>query len=474
MPHRSLWSWLLFAWLAFAPLANACPPEFEDRVSAYERVKAAPTIVWAKALSAIPGRSGSDEVESVVSFEVREVLRGRFVLTSFRAAGTFVDADAMDHPMVGRYHRGSSYLFFLTSPAEEGLVSLPYSFNAPASAEAATETSALLTGARHYARVAALNDAAKERTALLALQAHAKATPERYPAALADDIAAHFQAPSPYKTYAELLALYRQPSADDTQKAYALWAMASAPKPEARNLFEQLVRSGGWREHASATAEFITLTRDGALMSRLLAELPSIHNDYLRSRVLGAAIAVAGKGDQPAMLRALREARPQDQRWMAPWFVQHPTPAATALLKRNLRPPYEEQYEFAFDLASLGDRDVLAWAQRRASTRHEGAWMGRYAIARSPLPQADTLAHQIIRGGNADDLAELIQGYEHAHHAQVWARLGDVVALPQRAPEVERWVKTVLKRRAEAGEPQAVELLRVLDTPPPLTAQLKI
>ena len=71
----------------------------------------------------------------------------------------------------------------------------------------------------------------------------------RYPKPLVSDIEQHFASPSPFKTFAELLALYEGRGVDKDTKAAALQAMAAAPKPEARYLFERAIRSGEWRSN---------------------------------------------------------------------------------------------------------------------------------------------------------------------------------------------------------------------------------
>jgi hypothetical protein len=468
------------ALLAAASLSQGCSlhPGYLAP-SNYDLVKSTPTIVLAKAVAADPGdRAKPWERPPTVSFDVVAVVKGA---RPDKAVAVFGDATRYDGPSdpnsfaetrpgSGRgacnahdYRIGTTYLLFLGGSPDgpHGMVGGPPYTRIN---EEASEGSPWLAAVRHYVRIAALNNAAAERKALLALQAQAKAQAgdPRYPPALDADIENHFQAPNPRMSYAELLAIYNRANRDADMRAAALWAMTHPPKPEARTLFASLVRSGGWRSQAQPTVEFVSRTRDHDLAARLLLELPSAADADLRRSILFAATQAAGVSELPNMLRAARSANKEELRDLAPWFVKHPSAAGTALLRRALTEPYEKDRKLAFALASLGDTDVLAWGQRRADVKHKDRWMGFHVFALSPLPLADELARRTIHQGDAEDIGSLVDGYEESTNPHLWDRLADVISLTPRPEPVNIALRRILRTRADAGDARAAALLKTM------------
>lgn len=474
MLHRSLRQWLLLiAWPVLAASAAACslragylPP------TNYELVRMAPAIVLAKAVASHAGNRTPQD-PAMVSFEVQAVVKGSPPAQTFKLEGITDDYDgpsdehafAEVRPGAGRgacnaydYRLGTSYLLFLGmgSGANDILGSPPYTrIN-----EKAHRDSPWLVAVRHYARIAALNDPAAERRELKVLLQKAKASPRdpRYPKPLRSDIEQHFARPSPYKTFPELLALHDGRGMDKETKVAALWAMASAPTPEAHDLFERKVRSGEWRADPGVVSEFIVNTKDSQLASLLLAALPGSRDENARSHLLRAAIAAAPGSETPQMLQALRAATPQETRQLARWFARFPSAEATRLLKRRLQSDYGEDHALAFIVAGLGDADVLAWGARLIASRTEDAWMGAYVIAHSPLPLADALARRTIRNGDEESVTALVQGYKDSTNPNLWDRLADIAAMRPRPANVDAWLKTVLKARSQEGDARAAAL----------------
>ncbi len=485
--HRFICLSIACALLAGAAAATACTlADGYLRPSNYELVRQTPRIVWARAVSS----SRSEEPKpgepiGTVNFEVLEVLKGTYPEKTLTADGDGVSYDGpgdlnsfdMARPGAQRgacnaydYKIGTNYLLFLgNEPGDTtGMVGGP-----PFSRvnEEAAEGSAWLATVRHYVRISLLEDGAAQRSALLELQVQVKlhSGDPRYPLLLESDIARHFRTPSAHMSYEELLALYRQPPPYRWFRSGVLWAMAKGPKPEARPLFASMVQSGRWRTEAGAVTEFITRTQDRRLAAQLLAQLPATHDRWLRGSILTTAARVANASEQPRMLQALRSANAGERRVLAPWFVRYPSEAGTALLKRAVGSRYTQDTDLSLALASLGDADVLAWARQQMAIhpQPEHGWMAFYVIARSPLPQADELARQTIRQGDGEDpLMNLVQAYQDSNNPNRWARLADIVALRERGPKVNEWLQNVLKQQAEAGEPQAAELLRQLAAQP--------
>jgi hypothetical protein len=478
MLHRPLRQWLLFfAWPALAASAAACslqagylPP------TNYELVRMAPAIVLAKAVASHSGNRTPQD-PPMVSFEVQEVVKGRPPAQTFKLEGITDDyggpsdehSFAEVRPGAGRgacnaydYRLGTSYLLFLGmgSSANDILGSPSYTrIN-----EEAHRDSSWLMAVRHYARIAALNDPAAERRELSALLQQARTSPRdpRYPKPLRSDIEQHFATPSPYKTFLELLALHEGRGMDWETKADALWAMAAAPTPEAHDLFERRIRSGEWRADPHVASEFIVNTKDSQLASLLLAKLPGSRDENARSLILRAAITAAPASETPWMLRALSTATPDETRQLARWFARFPSAEATKLLKRRLKFDYGEDYSLAFIVAGFGDTDVLAWGARLIASRSKDAWMGTHVIAHSPLPLADVLARRTIRDGDEERVTMLVQGYKDSTNPNLWDRLADIAAMRPRPPNVDAWLKTVLKERSQEGDARAAELLRAV------------
>ncbi|MFG6431857.1 hypothetical protein [Roseateles sp. LYH14W] len=445
-----------------------------------------PTIVLAKAVAAHAG-NGTPNDPPMVSFTVQDVVKGTPPSSTFKLEGV---TDVYDGPSSESsfdevrpgaqrgacnaydYRLGTTYLLFLglgVKPTDI-LGSPPYTrIN-----EEARQDSPWLAAVRHYARVATLKNPVAERRELQALELKAKTAPRdpRYPKQMVSDIKQHFASPSRLKTFAELLALYEGQGVHKDIKSGALLAMATAPKPEARYLFDRAIRSGDWHAHPHVTGKFVENTRDGELASLMLAELPGTSDEQLHETIVRTAIIAAPRHEAPRMLQALRAAPPEETRQLARWFARFPSPEATQILKSRLKVDYAQDWELAFIVAGLGDSDVLAWGQRLTALRSNDAWMGYYVVARSPLPAADALARRAIRRADEESLMALVQGYKDSTNPNLWDRLADVAAMRQRPPKVDAWLKTVLKQRAEARDARSAALLQSLGSPAATPANL--
>jgi len=77
---------------------------------------------------------------------------------------------------------------------------------------------------------------------------------------------------------------------------------------------------------------------------------------------------------------------------------------------------------------------------------HDHRWVALYAIARSPLPEADTLAGAILQRGGPD-LVVLIQGYGEARHPRAERRLAELGRRTDLSAEAKQWLDRALDER---------------------------
>jgi hypothetical protein len=196
------------------------------------------------------------------------------------------------------------------------------------------------------------------------------------------------------------------------------------------------------------------------LVKTLAASFPTIKKEN-RWPILWALVETAGDAEAGSMLAALRSANQAEAAKLATWFVLHPSDEATEVIRGLLNGKYQEHWELAFGLASLGDLDVLEWARGIIGSSDKDRWMGLYVVARSPLPEADELAQAIIRTGKPESLSPLVQGYEESFNPNRWDRLSDIVHLKKKDPKVEEWLWRVLGDMARKGDDRAAEMLEL-------------
>jgi hypothetical protein len=239
-------------------LSSSIPPP-----SDYETVDGATRIVLVRAVEA--------EEEKQVRFEVEEVLKGEADKTlrlraNFRPA---VEAGARDPWCIleGCYRKDALYLLPLGQSEEDDswiILGLPQELEPD---DPWIETARLFVG------ISALDDAEKEREALLRLRKAAAEDGEgRYPAGLARRIDRHFALPSPKKTFSELEDLYYAAEMD-FERLEVLWAMVGGQHPETPSFFRGMLFAGEpdrllipvmalfreYREHLPRTADLARL-----------------------------------------------------------------------------------------------------------------------------------------------------------------------------------------------------------------------
>jgi hypothetical protein len=149
---------------------------------------------------------------------------------------------------------------------------------------------------------------------------------------------------------------------------------------------------------------------------------------------------------QAQMERVLASADDEEAGRLAAWFVAHASAAARRDIERRVGGRYADRYEMALGLAGMGDPAVIAWAKKQLPAKDDHRWIALYAIARSPLPEADKLAGAIIQRGG-EDLVVLIQGYGEARHPAADRRLAELGKRTDLSAEAAKWLARALDER---------------------------
>jgi hypothetical protein len=217
------------------------------RPTNYELVKEAEAIVLANAVTFEKrGETSRGKAFGVFRFKVLEHLKGdcrdEFIsvegdenVRSWGDANDFSFTKGDHGPCNPTdYKLKGTYLLFLHKWKESWVVGGPPFTRVNVLVEV---TNAPWTQAvRHYARIARLNDYDKEKAALRELRSRAVANDAGCPKALAGDIDAHFEKPTPAKSFSDLKTLYERTN-DPQMREYVLWACSRGKKDEAKNSF---------------------------------------------------------------------------------------------------------------------------------------------------------------------------------------------------------------------------------------------
>ncbi len=453
----SLASLVAIAALSAPSPATACSvtPTFVPSTNV-ELVASAETIVVARAVAATSGG---------VSFEVLSVVKGPGLAagaklelegdTTYRGPSTPNDfSRARPGAYAGGciaydYKVGSSFLLFLRNL--DGAWRVGGEPFARVNEEVDPRGDAWLTAVREYARITALPapaDRVKELHALASRVSKPKATPAER--ALADDLAAHFAAATPNKSFAELKPLFDATPGDSR----ILVAIGVGADPAARTFMGELVdRIVGAKkidgEAVQALSSYYAKVADPAAMAKLAAlyiALGPKHQDE-RWPLMWLLIRHADGSLLPAMEQALAGANEEEAGRLGGYFARHPSETARKELRRRVGTAFESKTDLTFGLAGAGDPSVIKWAQAKlAGPRDDNSWVALYAIARSPLPEADAMARRVIIAGGPD-LVALVQGYGEAVHPQVDARLADIER-GKPTGEIAKWLERTRYERA--------------------------
>ncbi len=453
-----------FALFAFAVDCFAC--SYADGAlfpSDYDHIKAAAVIVLAEPSS----RSGSR-----VDFRIKEVLKGDFKDVDFSASEVNTSCTSIRFsvewvnlpPLLAAkvQKREPKYLLFLEKTADNLMLSIEATeaMNYPIWD---AQSSDPLLAVRHLIRVSLKNDYEAEKRGLKELRrlANSDRQSDKYPKTLVKLIDDHLNRPSPEKSFQDLIEIYRR--SKDKARRDVLWALGKGGHSEAAKFFTKLLDSPIPPNYVGPISQYITTTRDEALLQRLGRNY-SILDKTSRWPLMWALIKTADERHMPLMLAALKSADKEEAGKLAEWFVRFPNEEATEIVKTLVAGAYEENWELTFELAGMGDVGSLSWAREFMNKDDKDRWMAFYTIAYSPLDEADRLAKEIIEGNYVKGLISLIQGYGESHNPNRYDRLLDIIKLPNKDTEVDYWLSRTLDTMSENGDARAPELKKLLSS----------
>jgi hypothetical protein len=422
-----------------------------------ELVATTPAIVVAKATRAVQGR---DLDEHAIELTITRVIKGPLkIRTTVRVRGSTMKYRGASKPddfsrarpgaytgscTAWDYKLGKHYLLFLEQyRGRWNTRGTPFT---RVNEEVAPKGDAWTAVVTEYARITALPDPAARRKALDALAA-------RGGKAVAADVQHHLAAATPYKSFAELDAMYRAAATPQERNRIAL-AIGVGGDRAARAFMKDLVAS--LRAGTATIDRHIALDAIGAYYLKVsdppvLGQIAELYvalgtaAKQARWDVMWLLIKRADASHQNVMERALAGADDEEAGRLVAWFVTSPSENARKEVRRRLGRDYSGKYELTLGLAGMGDKDVLAWAKQELA-KPAAEWVALYAIAMSPLPEADALVPAIIaRGGT--NLVTLIQGYEKAHHPRAEVRLREL-AQRKLEPEAQKWLARTREARA--------------------------
>jgi hypothetical protein len=484
MNARVLMIWMWAGWMSVASAFGCSVMIGYIRPTNYEMVREAQTIVLAKAISFKVAREGNGVRHGEFTFKILETIKGHVDREQFTCGGNTASSSWGD-PNDFDYHKGDqgpcnavnyqvggTYVMLLARSDEGWIVTGPAfsRINVQVAGTDAPWTQAV----RRYVEVSKLQNYDLEKQALKQLQRRAANREPGCPRALKTDIDRHFAKPTEAKSFEDLRRLFYS-TKSEIDRARVLWAISNGKKREACDFVEQISRTAGWNTYnlgLPACIKALELKRCRGLVARWWFNLPP---EFERGMIFDTLRKICGPEDTPLMLRVLQAATAEEADEMSGWFVENPTPLGTEALRKRAGKDYSKGHRGPLSLAALGDRGVLAWALDtiRAAGKDDSPEYGILAI--SPLPEADAVASEIIRGGDSPALVNLVQGYGEdpmflerpmTTNPHRWDRLREVMALEPQSGRLRYWLRSTLWELAELGHNPAKELLQKL--PPPL------
>lgn len=408
---------------------------------------------------------------NLVDFHIREVLKGEFAAKEYTASEVNTSCTVIRFPVNRETHlppllaeklpkKVPKYLLFLERAKGNWRLSLgaTEAMNLPIWDDQTLDT---LIAVKHLIRVSNKNDYEAEKRELkqLARFANQGRQPQKYPKLLGEMIVGHLSTPTPNKTFKDLVEIFRK-SESEVQRD-VLWAFAWGGHKEAAEFFENLIDSPIPLNYIGPLSQYITTTRNEALLIRLGRNYPSLDSSS-RWPLMWALIKTADERHAGLMMAALRSANKEEAGRLAEWFVRFPNAEATEIVRLLVAGEYRENWELTFGLAGMGDPATISWAKEFMKTDDEKRWVAFYTIAHSPLVEADILARGVIEGSDIEGVISLIQGYEESRNPNKYDRLLDIIRLPQKDPKVDHWLKRTLLMMSDDGDLRASEMLRLL------------
>lgn len=354
------------------------------------------------------------------------------------------------------YKVGSLFLLFLNRRSDVWSVSGPPFTRA--NEEVSGADAPWVKAVVHYVRIAAL-EAERQKEALRVLSATAADTKSAdHVPGLAADIDRHFKSPHETKSFDDLKELHDK-AGDDRERSRVLWAFVNGRHPAATPFMRNLVRTGAWKRFAGPVTQYVAAVKDPTAVPAFTAALRADPGLKPRWSVLQAIGAAADDSHGADLLALLKTVTDEEAKLLLKYFIHHPRAEARAEIARRIGKEYAEKTDLTFALAALGDRDVVTWALESAKTPGEQRWVAHYALAISPLPEADRAAEEILKGSDPKAVETLVQGYGQSRSPHRVHRLLDAIELHK---ELRGWALRALGELSEAGDSEAAEALKRL------------
>jgi hypothetical protein len=449
---------------ACSPAPGYLPP------TNYELAATTKRIVIAKAVDAI---SGKDPGDSEIELEITSVLKGiGKVGERIRVRGytlRYLGASAKDSFARARkgayagsctaydYKIGKHYLLFLGE--YDGKWDTRGDPFTRVNEEVEPKNDPWTIAVKKYIEIAALpklEERKKQFDALIARGKQPKASTTDK--AIGEDIAAHLVRPTPYKSFAELDEMYRV--ADGLTRNAIVQAIGGGGDVAARGFMKDLVAAV--RAGTSSVDKEFALDAIGAYYQKVsdppvLAQIAELYVELgskakqERWEVMWLLIRRADASHVKVMERALAGADDEEAGRLVEYFAKSPSETSRKNIAKRVNGAYADKWELAIGLASLGDKDVIAWAGKTiASPAKRGddrRFVATYAIAMSPLREGDALVPKVIANGG-EDLVTLIQGYQKARHPNADRRLAEIAKLPKLSADAKEWLDRTITSRA--------------------------
>lgn len=272
------------------------------------------------------------------------------------------------------------------------------------------------------------------------------------------------------KSFAELKAMF-DAAPPDARRARILLAISLRGDPAAgafmANVLQQAEADPSKSLHLlEALAQHYERLPDPAALTSLADLYIKLGSAAKSARwpLMLTLIRRAGPPHRASMQKAIEGADDEEAGRLSAWFARYPSPEATAHLLTLVRGDFEGKSEITLALAAMGAKPPLEWALRvrrtpsppqrtsnstsfKVGDKIDMRWLSPYVIARSPLPEADRAAGEIIRE-RRQDFVSLLQGYEDAAHPNATKRLKEIAALPHLSPIEQGWLERTTRARS--------------------------
>lgn len=406
-----------------------------------------------------------------VAFDVEKVLKGTVAEKSLTFMGNSSWRGASDPASFTYARPGASagaciamdyklksrFLLFLTEDGKERQVAfIPFArVNEEISGLDAPWTRAV----QEYIKISAFPTVEEQKKALRELAQKETDIP-----GLKADIAAHFLTPSGSKSFEDLKELYDR-AKDKRERDQVLWAFAYGKHTPAAGLVRDLLPTGAWKDHLGAISAYAAAVSDPFLFRFLIKAAQEPGSGRLYRHTVASAVAEgADAALREDVLSLLRAGDDEDAQTLSKFFRRNPLPEAVAEIRRRVGGQWFDQAPLTYQLAALGDPEVVAWALKTWNQKGEDRTVSLFVLAISPLPEADAAAQEIIRD-HPNLVLSIAQGYGISASPRRIERLEQIFARKPPDPSLREWARQSLQRLAREGDDGARKSLSGL--PPP-------